>query len=64
MRVLLVEDSTRLQAAVARGLRRSGYAVDVTGNGEEGLWLATSNDGDKDSTPHNSNNVILHVSLG
>ena len=29
-----------------------------------GMWLATSNDGDKDSTPHNSNNVILHVSLG
>jgi len=46
MRVLVVEDSTRLQAAVARGLRRSGYAVDVTGNGEEGLWLATSNEYD------------------
>ena len=29
-----------------------------------GMWLATSNDGDKDSTPHNSDNVILHVSLG
>ena len=29
-----------------------------------GMWMATSNDGDKDSTPHNSNNVILHVSLG
>jgi hypothetical protein len=28
------------------------------------MWMATSNDGDKDSTPHNSNNVILHVSLG
>jgi glucose/arabinose dehydrogenase len=28
------------------------------------MWLATSNDGDKDSTPHNSNNVILRVSLG
>src|SRR5579859_1533569 len=29
-----------------------------------GLWLATSNGGDKDSTPHNSNNQIFHVSLG
>ena len=29
-----------------------------------GMWLATSNDGDKDSTPHNSDNVILRVSLG
>ncbi len=29
-----------------------------------GLWLTTSNGGDKDSTPNNSNNVILHVALG
>ena len=42
MRVLLVEDSKRLQASVARGLRKSGYAVDVTGDGEEGLWHAES----------------------
>ena len=46
MRVLLVEDSVRLQAAVARGLRRSGYAVDTTGNGEEGLWMAASSEYD------------------
>jgi glucose/arabinose dehydrogenase len=29
-----------------------------------GLWLATSNGGDKDSTPHNSNNQIFHLTLG
>jgi glucose/arabinose dehydrogenase len=29
-----------------------------------GLWLTTSNDGDKDSTPNNSNTKILHVGLG
>jgi glucose/arabinose dehydrogenase len=29
-----------------------------------GMWMATSVDGDKDSTPHNSHNKILHVSLG
>jgi glucose/arabinose dehydrogenase len=29
-----------------------------------GLWLTTSNGGDKDSIPNNSNNVILHVQLG
>ena len=29
-----------------------------------GLWLTTTNDGDKDSIPNNSNNVILHVALG
>jgi DNA-binding response OmpR family regulator len=46
MRVLLVEDSKRLQATVGVALRRSGYAVDVAGNGEEGLWLAESNDYD------------------
>ncbi len=29
-----------------------------------GMWMATSNGGDKDSTPHNSNNQIFHVTLG
>jgi glucose/arabinose dehydrogenase len=29
-----------------------------------GLWLATSNGGDKDSTPNNSNNRIFHLTLG
>jgi glucose/arabinose dehydrogenase len=29
-----------------------------------GMWMATSNGGDKDSTPHNSNNRIFHVALG
>jgi glucose/arabinose dehydrogenase len=29
-----------------------------------GLWMATSNGGDKDSIPHNSNNQIFHVTLG
>jgi DNA-binding response OmpR family regulator len=43
MRVLLVEDYLPIQKAVARGLREAGFAVDVTGDGEEGLWYATSN---------------------
>ncbi|MGN6370303.1 MAG: response regulator [Phycisphaerae bacterium] len=42
MRLLLVEDSVRLQASLGEGLRHAGYAVDVTGDGREGLWLATS----------------------
>ena len=29
-----------------------------------GMWMATSNGGDKDSIPHNSTNQIFHVSLG
>jgi DNA-binding response OmpR family regulator len=43
MRVLIVEDSPRLQRTVSSALRKSGYAVDVAGDGEEGLWLADSN---------------------
>jgi len=46
MRLLLIEDSARLQASVGRGLRKAGYAVDVRGDGEEGLWLAESNEYD------------------
>lgn len=40
MRVLVVEDSARLREAVARALRRTGYAVDEADNGEDGLWRA------------------------
>jgi len=46
MRVLLVEDYLPIQKAVAKGLREAGFAVDITGDGEEGLWYATSNDYD------------------
>lgn len=46
MRVLLVEDSERLQRSVAAALRRVGYAVDTASDGEEGLWLAQSNNYD------------------
>jgi DNA-binding response OmpR family regulator len=46
VRILLIEDSKPLQRAVSTGLRKSGYAVDVSGDGEEGLWFAQSNDYD------------------
>jgi DNA-binding response OmpR family regulator len=46
MRILVVEDSARLQRSLGTALRRSGYAVDLAGDGEEGLWLAESNDYD------------------
>ena len=46
MRVLLVEDSKILQRTVATALRKSGYAVDVTGDGEEGLWYAEQHEYD------------------
>ena len=40
MKVLVVEDSERLQRSLEHGLRRSGFAVDVVGDGEEGLAYA------------------------
>lgn len=41
MRVLVVEDEVRQAAALKRGLEAEGFAVDVTGTGTDGLWLAT-----------------------
>jgi DNA-binding response OmpR family regulator len=41
MRVLVVEDYLPIRKAVTKGLREAGFAVDATGNGEEGLWYAT-----------------------
>ena len=46
MRVLFVEDYPPLQKSVTKGLREAGFAVDVAGDGEAGLWYATSNDYD------------------
>ncbi len=46
MRILLVEDYLPLQKSLAKGLREAGYAVDVTGDGKDGLWYAMSNDYD------------------
>src|SRR4030095_833286 len=44
MKVLVVEDFPLLRDAVVQGLREAGYAVDSTGDGEEGLWYAQSNE--------------------
>jgi DNA-binding response OmpR family regulator len=44
MRVLVVEDSVRLQRSLTIALREAGYAVDVTGDGRDGLWRAQSED--------------------
>lgn len=40
MRLLLVEDSKRLRESLSLGLRKSGYVIDQTGDGEEGCWMA------------------------
>ena len=46
MRVLFVEDSEIMRRTVRRALRHAGYAVDVAGDGEEGLAAAEVNDYD------------------
>src|SRR5262245_62678199 len=46
MRVLVVEDETKVAAAVKRGLEADGLAVDVAHDGVEGLWLATEHEYD------------------
>jgi DNA-binding response OmpR family regulator len=40
MRILIVEDEEDLATALARGLRKEGYAVDLVGDGLEGWQLA------------------------
>lgn len=39
MRVLIIEDETRLREQVSARLRAQGYAVDEAGTGEDGLYL-------------------------
>ena len=44
MRVLIVEDERRLAENIARSLREiAGYAVDLAGDGPQGLQLASGN---------------------
>lgn len=54
MRLLLVEDSVRLQRSLELALRKRGFAVDVTGDGNEALWQASE---------HPYDVVILDVML-
>jgi len=42
MRILVVEDEAKTAAFLARGLRESGYVVDVATDGREGLHLAST----------------------
>lgn len=43
MRLLIIEDERSLAQALARGLRRQGYAVDLAFDGQEGQELAEVN---------------------
>jgi two-component system copper resistance phosphate regulon response regulator CusR len=42
MRILIVEDEPKIAAYVRQGLMEQGYAVDVAGNGIDGLHQATT----------------------
>jgi DNA-binding response OmpR family regulator len=44
MRVLVVEDETRLAEGLRRGFEAEGFAVDLAANGTDGLWLARENE--------------------
>jgi two-component system response regulator PhoP len=47
MRVLIIEDEPRLAENIGRSLRESaGYAVDIANDGQEGLFMAESNEYD------------------
>ena len=46
VRLLLIEDDAEITRVVSRGLEAEGFAVDVAGNGPDGLWRATESDFD------------------
>ena len=43
MRILLVEDETRVAGFIAKGLREQAYAVDIAGDGEQALYQTAVN---------------------
>jgi two-component system, OmpR family, response regulator len=43
MRVLVIEDEVRMARLIKRALEEEGHAVDVAGDGPDGLWMATEN---------------------
>ncbi|MDA8392550.1 MAG: response regulator transcription factor [Actinomycetota bacterium] len=43
MRILVVEDEVSLAAALSRGLKAEGFAVDTAHTGPIGLWMAKEN---------------------
>ncbi len=46
VRVLVVEDETKMASVLRRALEREGYAVDLAGSGQDAVWLGTENDYD------------------
>jgi two-component system, OmpR family, response regulator len=54
VRVLVVEDETKLAALVARALREEGHPSDIAGRGEDALWMV-------DAAPYDA--IVLDVML-
>jgi two-component system copper resistance phosphate regulon response regulator CusR len=46
MRILIVEDEKKTSAYLRKGLTENGFVVDVADNGEDGLFLATTEEFD------------------
>jgi two-component system copper resistance phosphate regulon response regulator CusR len=46
VRILLVEDESRVAGFIAKGLREQAYAVDIAADGEQALYQATVNEYD------------------
>jgi two-component system OmpR family response regulator len=46
VRVLLVEDDSKMAALVRRGLTENGTAIDIAPKGEDALWMARAHDYD------------------
>jgi two-component system copper resistance phosphate regulon response regulator CusR len=46
VRILLVEDNSRMARVIAKGLREQTYAVDLAGDGEEAAYLGSVNEYD------------------
>jgi two-component system, OmpR family, response regulator len=46
MRLLVVEDETRLATSLRTGLEAEGFAVDIAPDGAEGLWFAREHEYD------------------
>jgi two-component system OmpR family response regulator len=46
MRVLIVEDETKLARLLRHGLRKEGIAVDLTDRGSDAVWMAGATDYD------------------
>jgi two-component system OmpR family response regulator len=54
MRVLVVEDDTKMAALIRRGLSENGDAIDIAPHGEDALWMARA---------HEYHAIVLDVML-